>query len=84
MNTPFEHIRETLMSIINNRFAFAHFAVGYFQDQIAAFLNQHPDAHALTLNDPWGRPAGAGRQILPGEAGMDGFFYAALVKAPSI
>jgi 16S rRNA (cytosine967-C5)-methyltransferase len=54
------------------------------QDQIAAFLNQHPDAHALTLHDPWGRPAGAGRQILPGEAGMDGFFYAALVKAPSV
>jgi 16S rRNA (cytosine967-C5)-methyltransferase len=54
------------------------------QDQIAAFLNQHPDAHALTLNDPWGRPAGAGRQILPGEAGMDGFFYAALVKALSV
>jgi 16S rRNA (cytosine967-C5)-methyltransferase len=54
------------------------------QDQIAAFLNQHPDAHALTLNGLWGRPAGAGRQILPGEAGMDGFFYAALVKAPSV
>ncbi len=50
------------------------------EERIAAFLKEHPDARALTIDGPWGCPRGAGRQILPGEANMDGFFYAALVK----
>lgn len=48
---------------------------------IKAFLSRTPDAAALPLAADWGRPAGHGRQILPGAAGMDGFFYALLVKA---
>jgi hypothetical protein len=28
----------------------------------------------------WGESDGFGRQILPGEAGADGFYYAALTK----
>lgn len=49
-------------------------------DQAAAFVRRHPDAVALPIAAPWGRPAGFGRQVLPGEAGMDGFFYAVFVK----
>ncbi len=45
-----------------------------------AFLRNHPDAQALPLEAEWGRPAGAGRQILPGEDDMDGFYYACLTK----
>lgn len=48
--------------------------------QVSAFVQRTPDAGALPLAAGWGRPAGHGRQILPGEAGMDGFFYACLVK----
>lgn len=48
--------------------------------QVKNFLTRTPDAAALPLAADWGRPAGHGRQILPGEAGMDGFFYARLVK----
>lgn len=49
-------------------------------DMMAAFLADHDDARALPLQTAWGLTAGAGRQILPGDANMDGFFYACLVK----
>jgi 16S rRNA (cytosine967-C5)-methyltransferase len=49
--------------------------------QIQNFLAQHTDA---VLEDPvveWGTAGPLGRQIMPGEAGMDGFFYAVLRKS---
>jgi 16S rRNA (cytosine967-C5)-methyltransferase len=49
-------------------------------DQINHFLFAHDDAEAVPIDQPWGRESGCGRQILPGEAGMDGFFYACLHK----
>jgi 16S rRNA (cytosine967-C5)-methyltransferase len=49
--------------------------------QAAGFLRRHPDARAVDLGEPgWGRRAGPGRQLLSGEAGVDGFYYACLVK----
>lgn len=48
--------------------------------QIEAFLTRTPDAVAEPLDDRFGRIAGPGRQRLPGEDGMDGFFYAKLRK----
>lgn len=51
------------------------------EHQIDAFLAAHAEARALDLPDALGRPAGAGRQRLPGEGGGDGFFIAALVHA---
>ena len=48
--------------------------------QVTAFLARTPDARAAPLDARFGREAGAGRQRLPGEDGMDGFFYAVLVK----
>ncbi len=47
---------------------------------IAAFLKTHDDAGALALPESFGHAAGAGRQNLPGEGGMDGFYYALLEK----
>jgi 16S rRNA (cytosine967-C5)-methyltransferase len=49
-------------------------------DQIATFLAAHGDAAAVELPGVWGIPAGAGRQILPGQHDMDGFYYACLSK----
>lgn len=49
--------------------------------QVEAFLTEHPDAHLLPLEVAWGYAQVAGRQILPGEQGMDGFYYALLGKA---
>ena len=48
--------------------------------QIAAFLAGHPDAAALPLDASWGVSAGPGRQVLTGQGGMDGFYYACLEK----
>ncbi|MCI0401383.1 MAG: 16S rRNA (cytosine(967)-C(5))-methyltransferase RsmB [Gammaproteobacteria bacterium] len=48
--------------------------------QIEHFLQHHPDARPLEIRAEWGRGTSLGRQILPGEDGMDGFFYAGLQK----
>lgn len=50
------------------------------EKQIAAFLATCKDAHCLDEDQSWGRSTGHGRQILPGEQGMDGFFYSVLQK----
>jgi 16S rRNA (cytosine967-C5)-methyltransferase len=52
---------------------------------VAAFLRSTPDAISLPTEDWEGWPHFGeadefGRQILPGEAGADGFYYAALTK----
>ena len=55
------------------------------RDVIAAFLAGTPDA-GIIAPESWpgwpgfGEGDGFGRQILPGEAGADGFYYAALLK----
>ncbi len=51
---------------------------------IAAFLAVHPDAREQPISALWGCALPHGRQILPGEAGMDGFYYAALIKLPAV
>lgn len=48
--------------------------------QIEDFLTRHDDAVARPFTADWGRAAGTGRQILTGDAGMDGFFYARVGK----
>lgn len=54
---------------------------GENEAQVEAFLARTPDAKAEPLDERFGRISGAGRQRLPGEHGMDGFFYARLRKA---
>ncbi|MEF8792280.1 16S rRNA (cytosine(967)-C(5))-methyltransferase RsmB [Thiohalorhabdus sp.] len=49
-------------------------------ERVAALQQAHPEARAEPLPQQWGRPAGPGCQILPGEAGTDGFYYARLRK----
>lgn len=51
---------------------------------IAAFLTHHPDAREEPITALWGRVLPHGRQTLPGEAGMDGFYYATLVKVAQV
>ena len=47
---------------------------------IARFLTAQRDAREQAILAPWGRALSCGRQILPGEADMDGFYYAVLRK----
>lgn len=48
--------------------------------QVAAFLARTPDAALASLDARFGLDTGHGCQRFPGEDGMDGFFYARLVK----
>lgn len=48
--------------------------------QIDGFLARNADAHSESLDACFGRTSGVGRQRLPGEEGMDGFFYVRLRK----
>lgn len=50
-------------------------------DNLGRFLQNHADARESPLDVTWGHPQAVGRQLLPGEHGMDGFYYARLVKA---
>ena len=47
---------------------------------IRNFVAECAGAEAARIDAVWGRPTEHGRQILPGEDAMDGFFYAALAK----
>ena len=55
------------------------------RDVVTAFLEGTPNANIVPA-ESWpgwpgfGEPDGCGRQLLPGEAGADGFYYAALTK----
>lgn len=49
--------------------------------QVAAFIARRPGAALRPIEADWGRDTDPGRQILPGEHDMDGFFYACLQRA---
>ena len=44
------------------------------------FLANHEDAFEIPITENWGLPQKVGRQILTGDKGMDGFYYARLAK----
>lgn len=48
--------------------------------QLKDFLAAHEDAEPLPLPSSWGRAVAVGRQLLPGEDDMDGFYYAVIGK----
>ncbi|MEK9712614.1 MAG: 16S rRNA (cytosine(967)-C(5))-methyltransferase RsmB [Thalassolituus sp.] len=50
-------------------------------DQIVRFVDMHPDASLITLDNDWGMACNAGRQLFPARDGHDGFYYALLQKA---
>ncbi len=50
------------------------------QHNLARFLAAHSDAREQPIAADWGHIQTPGRQLLPGENGMDGFYYARLMK----
>ena len=48
--------------------------------QVAEFLQRHLDAREIPLQATWGELRPHGRQILPGNSNMDGFYYALLTR----
>jgi len=51
-------------------------------DRVSAFLAAHPEAREATPAAAWGEATAAGRRIRPGEADMDGFYYAVIEHTP--
>jgi 16S rRNA (cytosine967-C5)-methyltransferase len=47
---------------------------------VDAFVDAHADARAEPCGLPAGHAAGTGWQVLPGESGLDGMYYAVLEK----
>ena len=50
------------------------------EQQMMHFLQSHADARERSIEASWGHRCEVGRQILPDEQGMDGFYYACLEK----
>jgi 16S rRNA (cytosine967-C5)-methyltransferase len=50
------------------------------EDIVAAFLRAHAEAEVVPFELPAGHDIGAGWQLLPGEGGLDGMYYAVLRK----
>ncbi|MES9824162.1 MAG: 16S rRNA (cytosine(967)-C(5))-methyltransferase RsmB [Candidatus Thiodiazotropha endolucinida] len=48
--------------------------------QLQQFLSRQADAKEDVMDVPWGEARSVGRQIAPGEDGLDGFYYARLIK----
>jgi 16S rRNA (cytosine967-C5)-methyltransferase len=48
--------------------------------QLARFFQRHDDARERRIEAEWGHERAIGRQTLPGESTMDGFYYACLEK----
>ncbi|QEP45099.1 16S rRNA (cytosine(967)-C(5))-methyltransferase RsmB [Ectothiorhodospiraceae bacterium BW-2] len=50
------------------------------EENIHWWLSQQRDCQSKNVAVAWGEQIGHGRQIFPGEYGMDGFYYALLLK----
>lgn len=50
------------------------------EQQLNWFLVEQPDARECPIEASWGEARQLGRQIAPGEEGLDGFYYALLEK----
>lgn len=50
------------------------------EQQVVQFLQRSPDARSMELPQAWGYARVMGRQTLPGEMTMDGFYFALLEK----
>ncbi len=49
---------------------------------LQTFLADNPDAQEKTIAATWGNTCTLGRQIVPGQEDMDGFYYARITKSP--
>ncbi|WP_425442882.1 16S rRNA (cytosine(967)-C(5))-methyltransferase RsmB [Solemya velesiana gill symbiont] len=50
------------------------------EQQVSRFMDLQQDARERPIMTEWGHPRTVGRQTLPGEGTMDGFYYARLEK----
>jgi len=79
-----EEILDALWPLLSKGGKLLYITCSVFQaendEQITAFTNKHNDAHSIPIQAKWGIATKYGRQILPGDNAMDGFYYAQLQK----
>ncbi len=79
-----QHLLERLWPLLAPGGMLLYATCSVFQDensnQVKEFLARHDDAAEQAIDTGWGHATHPGRQILPGEADMDGFYYARLRK----
>ena len=51
------------------------------EELMAAFVARYEDCQSTIIAQDWGHDTGLGRQILPGDGDMDGFYYCLLKKS---
>ena len=86
--TEVAHVQEALLKALwpllapNGRLVYATCSIMPQENehQLARFVAQQADCEVVTEAHAWGHATGHGWQILPGEQGMDGFFYGVLRK----
>ena len=79
-----EEILDALWPLLSKGGKLLYITCSVFQaendEQITAFTNKYNDAHSIPIQAKWGIATKYGRQILPGDNAMDGFYYAQLQK----
>lgn len=80
-----QHLLEALWPLLASGGMLLYVSCSVFRqensDNLRIFLDQHADASELPLRVEWGKVLPVGRQLLPGEHDMDGFYFACLSKA---
>lgn len=78
------HLLEALWPTLKSKGLLVYATCSIFPEEntkvLESFLARHADALEKPIQATWGIAAAVGRQILPGMQGMDGFYYAVLVK----
>ena len=49
-------------------------------EQLKSFLACQADAEHIPIESEWGHDCDIGKQLFPGDSGMDGFYYCTLQK----
>jgi len=79
-----QNILESMWSILKPGGVLLYATCSILRDendrQIASFMQNHSDAKEQLIQLPWGRALQYGWQIFPGEAQLDGFYYAKIEK----
>jgi len=80
-----QHLLESLWPLLASGGMLLYTSCSVFRqensDNLQAFLARHADASELPLQAEWGKVQPVGRQLLPGEHDMDGFYFACLTRA---
>jgi 16S rRNA (cytosine967-C5)-methyltransferase len=78
------HLLKSLWALLKPGGLLVYATCSFFPEEnanvVQRFISAHADASEDKITAAWGQTCAIGRQVLPGEHGMDGFYYARLRK----